>query len=280
VEEAHHEATDREPVGHDRPDVLRIPFRGGLCQVDPANMLPSPYQAGYDTLLSACGFNSKYGGAGTSVMGNLTNTVYRWRTRGETNDVAAARYRPIHCTEQYESTLLEFPFVMHEPLRSEATVQSTPSFAKTLLRLEFWIPPLLKPPRGLDDMYSLTTNPGTTTRFYENVAISGAANSTNYQGAFANTDTTALVRNIGNSNVTLMVPDAHHLATPLEPNHYSDARESTANGFTPLANSSTMPTASSSWNINNQGLLIHVTFMQNQVWQISPLRTSILAARG
>jgi hypothetical protein len=265
----------------DRPDVLRIPFRGGLCQVDPANMLPSPYQAGYDILQTAVGMNSKNlaAGATPSTLAILSNSNYRWRTPGEINELTSQRYRPIHCTEQYESTLLEFPFVMHEPLRSEATVQSTPSFAKTLLRLEFWIHPLLKPPRGLDDMYSLTTNPGTSTVFVENIAAQYP-----WQGLDANnhglatTDTTVVSQNVGNSNISLMVPDCHHLATPLQPMQYSDAREASANNVTQP--NPTMPASSSSWNINNEGLLIHVTFMQNQVWQISPLRTSILAARG
>jgi hypothetical protein len=35
-----------------------------------------------------------------------------------------------------------------------------------------------------------------------------------------------------------------------------------------------------SWNINNGDLQLVVVFCQNQIWTISPLRTSLLSARG
>ncbi len=245
----------------DRPDVLKIPFRGGLCQLDPNNILPSPW----DTSLNPSSHPNAYG-----------------RTRQFRSDYdnsgapgSGVREMPLHCTEWYDCTLLEFPFVMYEPLSREGSVQSTPSFAKTFLTLEFYIDPLLKPQRGLDDMYDITTKlptywaaSGTLAAFYAPLNFAAASNAT-----------------YGNASNT--VPNAYILDNVSTLNSYADDREATgyynAGGTRTETRNSygyTMAANASSWNVNDGGLMIHVTFCQNQVWLISPIRTSILSARG
>ena len=275
----------------DRPDMFRIPFRGGLCQLDPQNILPSTVDHGSSVAI--------FGG-----MPNGLNKLngYPYRTgRNQSADGALhpSRWQPIHCTEWYNCHLLEFPFCMNEPLAREGTVQSTPSFAKTILRLEFYIDPLLKPSRGLDDMYDLTTHVPTywISGEWEYLNSDNALPYNSYDGTAThpklwpfgaisfntggNGTTTSLA---ATSNVANSVPNAYILDSPQNFDIYSDDREMTVqnvrgnNRFTnPYY---TMNPNASSWNINNGGLLIQVNFLQNQVWVISPLRTSILSSRG
>lgn len=251
----------------DRPDVLKIPFRGGLCQLDPMNILPSPWDSTLNPFSkpNAYGryrqFRSDYDGAGAAGPG--------------------IREAPLHCTEWYDCTLLEFPFVMYEPLSREGSVQSTPSFAKTFLTLEFYIDPLLKPQRGLDDMYDITTTQPTYWAGSGTQANSWAP--LNFAAASA-----ATYQNASNT-----VPNAYILDSVSTVNSYADDREASgyynSNATPSIAGTRTATLASagatmaanaSSWNVNDGGLMIHVTFCQNQVWLISPIRTSILSARG
>lgn len=274
----------------DRPDVLKIPFRGGLCQQDPRNILPSPYELGAAVGSTyPDGFGKPYGG-------------FRFARNASGGQHHGHRYTPIHCTEWYNCHLLEFPFCMYAPLCREGSVQSTPSFAKTILRLEFFLDPLLKPHRGLDDMYDLTTQVPTTWISCEPTQIAAAT----YGPSVANGGGMLMPARFGggttaaNANINLSVPSAHILDSVMNFNGYADEREpviyppvfsalsankattlQVARSATAIANPNpTMSPNASSWNINDGALLIHVTFCQNQVWVISPLRTTILSSRG
>jgi hypothetical protein len=283
------------PVNHefgslvDRPDVFRIPFRGGLCQLDPLNILPSPFHTG-----TAC--------TGSAESPNALNRmVYPWRWGKNAvggGSQHGTRINPIHSTEWYNAHLLEFPFAMHEPLAREGTVQSTPSFAKTILRLEFYLDALLKPSRGLDDMYDQTTvvpslwfsgewNYLSYANGLPYNSSAGTYATPNYlpygQLSFSNLPTNSSTVIYATANVCLSVPCAYILDSCQNFNSYSDDRENIVQGnrAQKLSNAYyTMSSSASSWNVNYGGLMIHVNFLQNQVWVISPLRTSILSSRG
>jgi len=255
----------------DRPDVMKIPFRGGLCQLDPNNILSSPFDL-------AASFGYTYpNGFNKTLQDHYSQNLHGGGSQH------GSRYQPIHCTEWYNCHLIEFPLTQHEPLSREGTVQSTPSFAKTILRLEFFLDPLLKPQRGLDDMYDQTTVP--PTNWYCCDTPDGWMNN----GGVPNGQLSWLSTNRvqANANVNLSVPSAYILDSPSNFSAYADERE--ANGFfvsggvrTAFNNSAgtTIAGNASSWNINDGAILVHVVFAQNQVWVISPLRTSILSARG
>ncbi len=261
----------------DRPDVMKIPFRGGLCQLDPLNILESPYDI-------SAGMGMQY----PNGFNKLLPAHYSQNLAGG-NSQHGHRFQPIHCTEWYNCHLIEFPLTEHEPLCREGTVQQTPSFAKTILRLEFFLDPLLKPQRGLDDMYDQTTLvPPTwycqdTPDAYMNFQSSGTVyGQPNGQLTF-----NPLARVQANSNVNLSVPSCYILDSPSNFSAYSDERESvcytvSSTGMrTQFANpNNTISSTASSWNVNDGAILIHVTFCQNQVWVISPLRTTILSSRG
>ena len=266
----------------DRPDVFRIPFRGGLCQLDPKNIYGSPYD-------KAAGVSVREGAYpnGFNQIANLPRRYQQGLFGGGSSD--GKRFHPLHSTEWYNCHLLEFPFVVHEPLAREGTVQSTPSFAKTILRLEFYIDSLLKPHRGLDDMYDQTTMvpPMWFCGEYDYVESGGKSYSTGAAGtgnvlpygplSFSNTT-------VATANVALSVPNCHIADSVMNFNAYADDREQvvqSTRATNKITNSYfTMSPSASSWNINDGGLMIVVHFLQNQVWCISPLRTSILSSRG
>lgn len=275
----------------DRPDCLRIPFRGGLCQLDPQNILSSAFEQFECSTLS----------------GDVPNGLRKSGDRNSRNTMGGAganhgsRNQPIHCTEWYNCHLIEYPFCMHEPLGREGTVQSTPSFAKTILRMEFYIDALLKPQRGLDDMYDQTTKVppywysgewnyfGTTTLatglpYNSTAGTQATATSLPYGpisydgGGSVGTTTRQVTTNVSNT-----VPNAYILAPPSAFDMYSDDREPVVQSVrgTQITNSNaTMGSNASSWNVNDGALVIIISFLQNQVWTISPLRTSILSTRG
>jgi len=261
----------------DRPDIMKIPFRGGLCQLDPNNILPSPYD-----LCASFGYNFP-NGFNKSLPDHYTQNL----SGGGSSH--GQRYQPIHCTEWYNCHLLEFPLTQHEPLSREGTVQSTPSFAKTILRLEFFLDPLLKPQRGLDDMYDQTTVPPTnwyccdTPDAYMSYQSTGPV----YGVPNGPLSWNSANRVPANANCQLAVPSAYILDSPSNFSAYADERESTgyfvASGTRTAYNNAggtTISPSASSWNVNDGAILVHVVFCQNQVWVISPLRTSILSARG
>lgn len=331
----------------DRPDALRVPFKGGLCKLSPKGLY---VDSGYATSLGGCideGYSGvlhemsytysekapnnpaynptpQYGGfIGRNTLGRLAwfgqTEQSLWVSYGVTSysncafnagsrhpfapaetcsaypadtlamqafaDPLGKRSQPCHLTDTYEACLMEFPFVMQNPLVSEKIVQSTPSFAKTQLRLEFWISPKLKPDNGLDDQYSTTY--GLTRAACSGIGAlplvvgGGALTSTfgfddalTYPGATshpvpdclrvcaANPDSCPDL--LGRADIVSSTSDKG-MTSALERFRY-------ANGFN-FADAN-------SWNINNGNLMLHVTFCQNQVWLLSPLRTSILSARG
>lgn len=260
----------------DRPDIMKIPFRGGLCQLDPLNILPAPMDA-----VASLGFGYP-NGFNKSAMDHFSLNL------GGGGSQHGHRYQPIHCTEWYNCHLIEFPLTQHEPLSREGTVQSTPSFAKTILRLEFYLDPLLKPQRGLDDMYDQTTT--LPTNWYCCDTPDGYMS---YQAGPVYAQPNGPLswnsanRVPANANVNLSVPNAYILDSPSNFSAYADERESTGyflsgGARTAFNNASgtTISPSASSWNINDGAILVHVVFAQNQVWVISPLRTSILSSRG
>jgi len=261
-----------------RPDILKIPFRGGLCQLDPRNIMP----ANWGQICGVGGAIDTPNGLGRTNPNKIRAPILAAYNTGERNI-------PLHCTEWYNCYLMEFPFVMNEPLSREGTVQSTPSFAKTILRLDFWIDPLLKPMRGLDDMYDITTQKPNAWYCGE-WDYGSQAQGYSYNGTTALTQYSALSNTRGangayspSCNVSLSVPNAYILDYPSNFNAYSDDRETKVlNSARALVQNpnATMAANASSWNINDGGLLIQVNFLQNQIWVISPLRTSILSSRG
>ncbi len=274
----------------DRPDVFRIPFRGGLCQLDPQNILGSEFEG--------CSQNYIGGGVWPNALNRATQFPYRSSANPTSGGASHGnRNTPIHSTEWYNCHIIEFPFCMHEPLGREGTVQSTPSFAKTILRLEFYIDALLKPKRGLDDMYDQTTLSPPLWFSGEWNYPEGPASSLPYNST-AGTQATAVGLPYGpisfankavantlaaTSNVVNTVPNAYILDSPSNFQSYSDDREAIVQSTrgTRVSNPySTMPSTASSWNVNDGGLMISIVFVQNQVWTISPNRTSVLSARG
>lgn len=266
----------------DRPDVFRIPFRGGCCQLLPENIINnSQWTVNPSDVLTKINLPSQLYTDVTNYPGSRRpgNQSQSFRNSG-------FRYQGIHSTEEYESCLIEFPFALYEPFSREGMVQSVPTFAKTQLRLEFWLDPLLKPQRGLDDHYSYTTK--LPQKWFD------AASATERVTTTANVGTEWALRD-QRGNCSLMVPDVHHLCPPTQLEMYSIAREpKTPAGTTPTVNlyapgavtnplsvnPSTMSEQGSSWNINNSDFLISVVFTQNQVWSLSPKRSVILSGRG
>lgn len=265
----------------DRPDVFRIPFRGGLCQLSPRNIYSGPTD-------KLTGISCREGSFpnGLNILGGVPRR-YQQGLFGCNSD--GERFLPIHSTEWYNCHLLEFPLVMHEPLGREGTVQNTPSFAKTILRLEFYIDCLLKPHRGLDDMYDQTTMvpPLWYCGEYDYITANGKSYSTGVTAAgnvlpygplnFGNTT-------VATANTSLSVPCCYIEDSVMHFGAYADSREqivqSTRSNNKVTNPNFTMSPSASSWNVNDGGLMIVCHFLQNQVWSISPLRTSILSSRG
>jgi hypothetical protein len=309
---------DAEMMGFvDRPDPLKIPFRGGLSQVSPQGVhIPKLCPGGgansgqgtYELYNEFSVFEADKGER--MVCKPFWTTLYRGAallgmddglgTRGYSSrdmvpapdmsinafpvsdivpllatSVDSKKFQPCHMTEWYESTLIEFPFAMAEPIVNEAVVQNTLTFKNTQLTLDFWINPLLKPDNGMDDMYDITYGltrgaPSGLIPYDTNINI--------------------------NSRLTWPNPCSHPVPDCLSDNY----RKLSADA---LIRSKFIPTDSSigttdfarpgnayinafdfketsSWNINNGNLMMHVVFCQNQVWCISPLKTTILNSNG
>jgi hypothetical protein len=307
----------------DRPDALKVPFKGGCVKVQPS--------ACYATDSSA-----NLGGAFDCNMSSYTNTIvhaennlttltdaaYFGRHFWKTSESKAAiyyplsignrnynvpisirngvyhafpadsliacaalnpmgrRHQPCHLTQNYEATILEFCLVMNEPFVMEKEVQSTPSFAKTQLKLEFWINPLLCPePNGQDDQYDITY--GLTRACptgLPNVSDPNGGGAIDilapftFPGATSHSVPDCLRVGVDPVDPELSIrsfwqvgPTTSAISTPHVPYQ-------TANGFDFKK--------ASSWNVNNGGLMVHITFCQNQIWTISPIRTSTLSSRG
>jgi len=317
----------------DRPDALKVPFRGGHVKVQPKNIYgprkvpigggggnrgltlksngiaASVYTAAnlYAPLEIADGSKVMPFWYVTNVANNPDLPAYgvgfqgtNGLNAGLSQDATSANafpaddlceqlsmlghgrsFFPCHTTEWYEASIIEFPFVMNEPITNEKIVQQTPSFAKTQLQLDFWINPKLKPDNGLDDMYNLTY--GLTRAAPEGLGPIG--------GNQANSGNFAAFSYVG--PLSHPVPDCLH-ECGVNPDHSADmlmreyipggaagtgvsavlTKGAYADGFT--FSDSTLD----SWNINNGDLMLHITFCQNQIWTLSPLRTALLQARG
>lgn len=326
----------------DRPDALKIPFRGGHVKVQPKNLygsrylLTKPGQSGRfvtgagatysagditqvgmapNSYLAPFWYTSLSGGgvAGIPAIGvgfqgvykndtsksHPTNSVNSFMADDLCNSICLKNglsvgggNKPCHTTDWYEATLVEFPFVMAEPLTTEKIVQQTPSFARTQLELNIWIDPFLKPDNGFDDMYDTTY--GLTRAAPSGVPIVATAN---------NGDGTA--QNVAGKHYKAAYVYGGPLSHPV-PDCLNEGGEgvfsshlinrdkiivgTTASGSgTGLSKALSglseyadgfLFSQANSWNINNGGLMLHVMYCQNQVWTISPLRTSLLQARG
>lgn len=342
----------------DRPDALKIPFRGGhvkvmpkncygnryMCSAGPANsgMLvfgnypldqatanginidsqesvanANPYilaDIGVDILPAPYWYTKATGGVidkGSGVRGVYKdqdgNTVEAKSHPSDStnafpaddlvnsvcvrNGLRSAACAPCHTTDWYEATIIEFPFVMSEPITSEKIVQQTPSFARTQLQLDFWIEPFLKADNGFDDMYDTTY--GLTRAAPSGIPVGAVSADPNAlsvdQLAAHGTGIRSLYAYGG--PLSHPVPDCLHeggcgpFSSQLA---YRDKIPEDAVGTGPTAKLSGQQlyadgfkfANATSWNINNGNLMLHVTFCQNQVWTISPLRTSLLSARG
>jgi hypothetical protein len=293
---------------NDRPDILRIPFKGGLCKVSPKGFYSSDSLSCMSSRWNATvnrdvkGVDSDYASLTQhapwlGVSATLSNT-YVPVTIGYTGsncpatsqnsypaddivcsglmDPLLGKQQPCHLTDDYEAVLYEFPFVMYNPVLYEKNVQSTPSFARTQLRFEFWIYPKLKPDNGLDDMYDSTYS-----------LTYAAASGLGMFDITSASEFTAVASFPG--PISHPVPDCMRVG--MNPDHPELARRSEIAQSVSTSGKSTSLTAftyaqgysflnANSWNINNGALMMHVVFCQNQVWSLSPIRTSILAARA
>jgi hypothetical protein len=290
----------------DRPDPLKIPFKGGCVKVSPKGYYVSdsvgltggcwdstcsavqtdmnpPYSTGRPIWIGSSGgniaaappINLGYKGSGIPVGGAVNSFAADDIISACSLDPLAKRRQPCHLTEEYEATLLEFPFTMNNPICDERFVQSTPSFAKTQLKLEFWISPKLKPDNGLDDHYDRTygLTRGAASGMPRVGTITPGIGYT-YPGACSHP-----------------VPDCLRVGSnPEDPDlmrRFDMGNTDPGSGMSTSSNCEAFKYCdgysfkqASSWNINNGSLLVHITFCQNQVWTISPLRTSVLSARG
>jgi hypothetical protein len=175
----------------------------------------------------------------------------------------------------YESLLLEFPFVMREPITHENEVQSTPSFAKTQLKFEFWISPKLKPDNNMDDQYDSTygLTRGAASGMPQNTALDQTwDDGYTYPGAVSHPVPDCVRIGVNPEHPDLTLRGAIASGSVSSGVSAKAAAYAYANGYS--------FGSASSWNINNGALMLHVTFCQNQVWTLSPLHTSILSARG
>lgn len=333
----------------DRPDALKIPFKGGHVKVQPKNAYGNRY-------ICSTNMNNLYcseffrGSIATNLIDAIDRVTYAqnqggafvparidthkqsnfWLSDGALVDNLArshgyrgvCAYNPsadhpegsvnsypadhlvdsiciknglrvgggnksCHTTENYESTIIEFPFVMAEPMTNEKIVQQTPSFARTQLQLDFWIDPFLKPDNGFDDMYDVTY--GLTRAVPSGVPAVRVDQS---RGGWENCM-------IGSGPISHPVPDCLHeggsgvFSSNLRQRDQLGALQNVPNKYQPVGSGVRTLldgsgrwadgyefAQSSSWNINNGNLMIHIVFCQNQVWTISPLRTSLLQARG
>lgn len=297
----------------DRPDALKVPFKGGLCKVSPKGVRPSDAfsDVGASWTPTRASNNSTWLGTeveaqkfgrlpwtisvdetttktnllldGFSTLGYTgSNTPANTRCSYPADDIVSAGicdpfgklHQPCHLVEEYEATIMEFPFVMNEPLVHEDIVQSTPSFAKTQLKMDFWINPKLKPDNGFDDQYDFTY--GLTRGLPSGigpVTLSEPYNALQYPGTVSHPVPDCLRVGVNADHPELLLRSeisagsiASSMTTPVVAGSYS-------NGYSFKNNVS-------SWNINNGALFVHITYCQNQVWTQSPLRTSILSARG
>lgn len=323
----------------DRPDALKVPFRGGHVKVMPKNLYGNRHISGD---ITGCGgsylpstvalatedFNAQnpaiaavrnfarmkpYWFIGTAnnkpaigVGYQGINSIDASKNSPETSvnnfpadelcNLVALRglggqVHPCHTTDVYESTIMEFPFVMNEPITNEKMVQQTPSFAKTQLQLDFWISPVLKPDNGLDDMYDVTYgvtrgNPsGTCSQRGDQSTlqrrgyiypgpISHPVPDCYHEGGCNPTDGELIFRNrIGAETAQgEVVPTTAGRGL----NQVFDTASVSASKYADAYQFS----QSNSWNINNGDLMLHIVYCQNQVWTVSPLRTSLLQARG
>lgn len=303
----------------DRPDALKIPFRGGHCKVQPQNLygnrhIPTSamnrgvpryvrrggnvfgnvveYPASNpDTLADEqrinpfwfIGMNAAKGAIGVGFAGTGTpaSSANSFPADELCNSVAlnagCKQFQPCHTTEWYEATIMEFPFVMNEPIVNEKIVQNTPSFAKTQLQLDFWINPKLKPDNGMDDMYDTTY--GLTRAFPDGVGATLLDQTNTHISVFTYPSPGShpvphcLHEKAEPESLDLLVRDSiGSMAAGAGLTTFLKFDGKYADGFD--------FTAANSWNINNGDLMLHVVFCQNQVWALSPLRTSLFSARG
>lgn len=326
----------------DRPDALKVPFKGGHVKVSPKNVYGSRY---------ICSTNVNMPSYPNKILGNTVAADYITDTfinyQGETAATAresiwwltgfngatglgvysgkrginsmnpnashpassANAYpadhlvdsiaiknglrvgggnKPCHTVDNYESTIIEFPFVMAEPLTTEKIVQQTPSFARTQLQLDFWIDPFVKPDNGFDDMYDVTYGltrpvPSGVPCVLDDQKLGQGLSTFNAVGSFSHPvpdclheggagvfDPYLLIRDQIGKRSQDGAPESGALGTGISA--LLDPRNVYQDGY--------LYDQSNSWNINNGNLMLHVLFAQNQVWTISPLRTSLLQARG
>lgn len=295
----------------DRPDALKIPFRGGLCQVSPqgihhsrlspgANVCDRPVSSGFDYSTFGVSDNvltnamprplwfirkttASVPEVGVGFNGSISNTDPAAPPSTSVNafpvddlvpslasSVDSKKFQPCHLTEEYEATLLEFPFAMLSSVPNESVVQNTLTFKNTYLSLDFWIEPTLKPDNGLDDMYDSTygTTRGAPTGLipYQSKAFADQINWPNpvshpvphcYFDSFSKTGADSLIRGVMSSGL----PEDGLTTNCSVMAHY-------INGFN-------FQTANS-WNLNNGEIYVGVIYCQDNVWCISPTKTSVL----
>jgi hypothetical protein len=295
----------------DRPDVFKVPFRGGLVKVSRENVYGSrrlvngglnqgAYYAGVvadvTTPSKATSKPWWYISLEANVAGTSSQPVFGVGYQGDLHPAGSVNafpadefvcsvsslggpkmFQPCHSTEWYEASIIEFPFVMNEPIVHEMMVQSTPTFAKTQVTLDFWINPKLKPDNGMDDMYNQTygLTRGCPSGICGTIADGSKPSDMfgSYPGPISHPVPNCLHESANPESGDLIIRSL------IGSQGVGQGQTAVSNGKNEYADGFSFAQANS-WNINNGDLQLVVVFCQNQIWTISPLRTSLLSARG
>lgn len=143
----------------------------------------------------------------------------------------------------YNSYIYELPMVDQIPLKNEAFLQQTPSFRGELLNFNFFIKPSLRPWCPQD--YDFRSVTGPDTNFVLDGTFVPGSNTTN-------TSTSAWYTFC--ERIAAWCPGIPQAAV----------------GETPCMN----------WNLNNDNLLVVCVFAQNALWQLNPITSKVVFARG
>lgn len=143
----------------------------------------------------------------------------------------------------YNSYIYELCMVDQIPLKNEAFLQQTPSFRGELLNFNFWIKPSLRPWSASD---------------YDFRSVTGLDPSVTFNSSFAP----------GTDTATCTTAQWYQYVERLAA--WCPGIPQTAVGETQCMN----------WNLNNDNLMVVCVFAQNGLWQLNPLNSKIIFARG
>ncbi len=143
----------------------------------------------------------------------------------------------------YNSYIYELCMVDQIPLKNEAFLQQTPSFRGELLNFNFYIKPSLRPWSARD---------------YDFRSVTGLDTSLAFDASFTPGSDS------GSTTTSAWYTYVERLAA------WCPGIPQTAVNETPCMN----------WNLNNDNLMVVCVFAQNALWQLNPLSSKIIFARG